>query len=101
MDASVYHDIRAVANPGSARASRLAATLLLAACASPAAKAAATAQAEGVQEAAMLKAQADQAASNKEVVHTLLPSLGQSPGCQGVRLLSNERWTGAAHTHVT
>jgi predicted ester cyclase len=50
----------------------LAAALLLAACASPANKATATAQAEEVQEAAMLKAQADQALSNKEVVHTFL-----------------------------
>jgi predicted ester cyclase len=50
----------------------LAAVLSLAACSSPAAKVTATAQAEEVQEAAMLRAQADQAASNKEVVHTFL-----------------------------
>ena len=50
----------------------LATTLLLAACASPAARETATAQAEANQEAAMLKAQADQAASNKQVVQTFL-----------------------------
>jgi len=50
----------------------LAAALLLAACASSANKATATAQVEDVQEAAMLKAQADQAASNKQVVQTFL-----------------------------
>jgi predicted ester cyclase len=50
----------------------MAAALSLAACSSPAAKATATAQAEKLQEAAMLKAQADQAASNKQVVQTFL-----------------------------
>ena len=50
----------------------MAAALSLAACSPPAAKATATAQAEEVQEAAMLEAQADQAASNKQVVQTFL-----------------------------
>ena len=50
----------------------LATTLSLAACASPAAKATTTAQAEKVQEVAMLEAQADQTASNKQVVQTFL-----------------------------